>query len=200
MVRYYYITIIHTKKEKVTSENKMAFVILKDLLYFLFAVTFISRAVCFQISFSPSHISGTSKWIGRRFTTVQQTASVLREQNMLKMMPTCLVQSNVKIDPEEESAFLKEVSQVVASGLGKPESYVMVSSRFANMAFGGTDEPCSFIELISIGRIEKDLNKEMSAKISEVVEKHFGIPASRVYIQFFDAPRENFGFNGDTFA
>lgn len=148
-----------------------------------------------------------SKWLGRKYGVVSATSAAVavadgtcRRRGLTKMMPTCLVQSNVKIDPEEEQKFISAASKLVAEGLGKPESYVMVASRFAAMSFGGSAEPCAFLELISIGRIERDLNKAMSAKLCALVEDHFGVPQSRVYINFFDAPRENFGFNGDTFA
>eukprot|EP00640_Fibrocapsa_japonica_P006360 CAMPEP_0113942858 /NCGR_PEP_ID=MMETSP1339-20121228/13141_1 /TAXON_ID=94617 /ORGANISM="Fibrocapsa japonica" /LENGTH=177 /DNA_ID=CAMNT_0000947519 /DNA_START=41 /DNA_END=574 /DNA_ORIENTATION=+ /assembly_acc=CAM_ASM_000762 len=154
-------------------------------------------------SFSAMTPIGKSQLMGRTYTILEHfkaQAPAKSSSRSMSMMPSLLVQSNVVVDEEKEDAFLKEASSMVANGLGKPESYVMVSLKFAKMSFGGSKDPCAFVDLISLGRIEPDLNKEMSSKISELMNKHFGIPKNRLYVQFFDSPRENFGFNGSTFG
>lgn len=92
-----------------------------------------------------------------------------------------------------------DLSKAVASSVGKPEAYVMVSlTTDKNMRFGGTEEPCAYAELISIGGLGGDKNKAISAALSAVVEK-IGVPSSRFYIKFYDVARTDFGWSGSTF-
>lgn len=76
----------------------------------------------------------------------------------------------------------------------------MVSfKKVDGMMFGGSEEPCAFCHLASIGRIGPDTNPKLSKSISEVLNKYLQVPANRVYIQFYDSEGSNFGYNGSTF-
>jgi phenylpyruvate tautomerase len=117
------------------------------------------------------------------------------------MMPTLLVQTSQKVDDSTRKQLLRDASKAVATTLKKPEEYVMVSFKTVDdMMFGGSDEPCAFVHLASIGRIGPDTNPAMSKVICELVEKYLGVPANRVYIQFYDSPAANFGYDGSTFG
>ncbi|CEM24109.1 unnamed protein product [Vitrella brassicaformis CCMP3155] len=115
------------------------------------------------------------------------------------MMPSLIVTSTADLDKAAEDAFLTEASSAVASGLGKPESYMLVSYTRSNMRFGGSEGPVAFVYLASIGKIGPDTNPKVSATISGLVEKHLGVPSDRCYIQFVDSPGSNFGYRGGTF-
>jgi phenylpyruvate tautomerase PptA (4-oxalocrotonate tautomerase family) len=56
------------------------------------------------------------------------------------------------------------------------------------------------VYLASIGRINKESNNAMAATLTELMGKHFGIKAGRIFIQFVDAEAVNFGWNGRTFG
>ena len=119
----------------------------------------------------------------------------------MTMMPTLLVQSSKAMDDAARSKLLKEASKAVASVLKKPEAYVMVSYKSVDgMMFGGSEEPCAFVHLASIGRIGPDTNPTMSKTICEILEKHLDIPSNRVYIQFYDSSAANFGWDKATFG
>jgi hypothetical protein len=51
------------------------------------------------------------------------------------------------------------------------------------MCFGGTEEPCAFAELISIGSIGGEKNKAISKALAEVLQSHFKVPSNRFYIK-----------------
>lgn len=65
-------------------------------------------------------------------------------------------------------------------------------------SFGGSEEPCAFGELISIGGF-RGKNKEISAAIMTVIEKHLGVDPARFYINFVGVEGSNFGWQKTTF-
>lgn len=54
------------------------------------------------------------------------------------------------------------------------------------IAFGGTEEPAAYGEVVSIGGLNSDVNKKLSAAIAEVLEAKLSVPKSRFYLKFYD--------------
>jgi len=99
------------------------------------------------------------------------------------------------------SDLVREASSLVASLIGKPESYVMVSLRpETTMCFGGTEDPTAYLEVVSLGSIGGEKNKSISAGLCGFLQKKIGVPPNRTYIQFVDPKRSDFGFNSSTFG
>ncbi|QDZ22045.1 macrophage migration inhibitory factor-like protein [Chloropicon primus] len=117
-------------------------------------------------------------------------------------MPTLSIKTNTtSVDRISQSDVVREASALVADLLGKPEAYVMVLLEAGvTMAFGGTEEPAAFVELVSLGSIGGEKNKTISKGICEFVQAKLGVAPNRTYIHFIDPPRSNFGFNSSTFA
>ena len=65
------------------------------------------------------------------------------------------------------------------------------------MLFGGDNAPLAYLELKSIGLLESQTN-ELSAMLCQLMHD-YAIPVDRVYIEFMDAPRKMWGWNGSTF-
>ncbi|PSC70071.1 DNA ligase [Micractinium conductrix] len=108
--------------------------------------------------------------------------------------------TNVPGDRVSSSQINADLSKAVSAATGKPEAYVMVSFEPGKaMIFGGTEEPCAYGELISIGAIGGEKNKKISTALAEVVQRHLGVPSSRFYIKFYDVSRSDFGWSGTTF-
>ncbi|ONK67877.1 uncharacterized protein A4U43_C05F4730 [Asparagus officinalis] len=115
-------------------------------------------------------------------------------------MPCLNLSTNVDLEKIDTSAILSEASKTVATVIGKPESYVMVVLKGSvPMAFGGSQEPAAFGELVSIGGLNSDVNKKLSAAIASILETKLSIPKSRFYLQFVDTKGSFFGWNGSTF-
>uniref|UniRef100_A0ACD5Y3U8 Uncharacterized protein n=2 Tax=Avena sativa TaxID=4498 RepID=A0ACD5Y3U8_AVESA len=103
-------------------------------------------------------------------------------------MPCLNVSTNVNLEGVDTSAVLAEASSTVASVIGKPEAYVMVVLKGSvPMAFGGTQEPAAYGELVSIGGLNADVNKKLSAGIASILESKLSIPKDRFYIKFHDS-------------
>ncbi|KAJ1273711.1 hypothetical protein BS78_05G005800 [Paspalum vaginatum] len=115
-------------------------------------------------------------------------------------MPCLNVSTNVNLEGVDTSVILAEASKSVASIIGKPEAYVMVVLKGSvPMAFGGTQEPAAYGELVSIGGLNPDVNKKLSAGIAAILESKLSVSKSRFYLKFHDSKRSDFGWNGSTF-
>ena len=114
-------------------------------------------------------------------------------------MPFLKIQTNRPLAEQEAKSLASQASARVAELLDKPESYVMVSVETSTaMQFAGTDEPLAYLELKSIG-LPKTLTASLSRALCDLVAGETGIAANRIYIEFTDAPRHLWGWNGDTF-
>jgi phenylpyruvate tautomerase PptA (4-oxalocrotonate tautomerase family) len=114
-------------------------------------------------------------------------------------MPYLKLQTNQVLSEEEKAALCKIASECIAQSLEKSKNYVMVviQSDMA-MIFADGDEPCAFVELKSIGLpAEKIL--ALSRNICELIQQNIGVPPERTYIEFSDAERSMWGWNGKTF-
>ena len=69
----------------------------------------------------------------------------------------------------------------------------------ASMIFGGSDAPLALGCMYSLGSINMANNGKIQSGVSDVLEK-YGVSESRIYLNFFDMPRENVGWNRATFA
>jgi phenylpyruvate tautomerase PptA (4-oxalocrotonate tautomerase family) len=114
-------------------------------------------------------------------------------------MPYLKIQTNQHLSEEASKALAARSSAVVAEQLGKPERYVMtaVESNPA-MQFAGTDEPLAYLELKSIG-LQESMTAAVSQALCSLVSAETGIQPERIYIEFADAPRKMWGWNGGTF-
>ena len=94
--------------------------------------------------------------------------------------------------------FLAKSSAFISSLLNKPENFVMVKlSDSLQMLFAGTNEPCCFIEIKSIGSIE---SSKMSKPICEFFSNEMEISIERIYIFFQNVDSGMWAWNSRTFG
>ena len=114
-------------------------------------------------------------------------------------MPLLKVQTNNDVDNAQQDRLLGLLSALTARELGKPEQYVMVILETGTpMMFAGNDAPAMYLELKSIGLPEQQTGA-LSRNLSQAVHEETGIPVERIYIEFTNAPRHLWGWNGATF-
>lgn len=114
-------------------------------------------------------------------------------------MPLLKIQTNQSLDDAQQQQLLSDASKLVASELGKPENYVMVAIEPpVPMSFAGSTDPTAYLELKSIG-LPDTKTTDLSSALCSLVEQATGIQKDRVYIEFADAPRAMWGWNGGTF-
>ena len=114
-------------------------------------------------------------------------------------MPYLKITTSKSIDAAAKHNLLKAASKMVASELGKPEQYMMVSVESpVAMLFAGAEEPSAFLELRGIGLPESKTSR-LSEGLCQMIESHLGVRKDRVYINFADVKPALWGWNGDTF-
>ncbi len=112
-------------------------------------------------------------------------------------MPVLNIQTNAEL--QDAPALIKQLSAEVASMLGKPESYVMITvTHNPNMLFAGSDDPLAYIELKSIGLPENRCS-DFSSQLCSSISESLNIQPNRIYIEFTNAERHLFGWDGRTF-
>ncbi len=115
-------------------------------------------------------------------------------------MPVLSIVTNQAVADADQPALLMALSETVADALGKPEQYVMVSyTHNPAMLFAGQAAPLAYLELKSIG-LPADGTNALSARLCDSVHKHLDVAKNRIYIEFSDAQRHLFGWDGGTFA
>ncbi|MCC6878090.1 MAG: hypothetical protein IT378_27505 [Sandaracinaceae bacterium] len=104
-------------------------------------------------------------------------------------------------EPEHPVALMRALSRAVAEATGKDERWVMVRVAAAAPAlFGGSDAPCCYVELKSIGTLGEEGAARLSAALCGIVAEHLHVSPDRTYVELTDAEPDMWGWNGGTFA
>ncbi|KAK4432243.1 Macrophage migration inhibitory factor [Sesamum alatum] len=109
-------------------------------------------------------------------------------------MPCLNLSTNVSLEGVDTSSILSEASSTVAKIIGKPEAVpskhysheLAANEGSVPMAFGGTEQPAAYGELVSIGGLSPDVNKKLSGAIANILETKLSVPKSRFYLKFYD--------------
>tara|TARA_Y100001968_G_C19368639_1_gene723917 strand:- start:890 stop:1231 length:342 start_codon:yes stop_codon:yes gene_type:complete len=113
-------------------------------------------------------------------------------------MPFIQINTSSKSVVEKDDLLQKDISRIIADLTGKSENYVMTMlQRDTKMTFAGSDEPCCFIKIKSIGSLNPS---SMSESLCELVASKTNIKKNRIYIEFSDVKASNWGYNGSTFG
>ncbi|KAG4922193.1 hypothetical protein AAZX31_18G188200 [Glycine max] len=112
-------------------------------------------------------------------------------------MPVLTLSTNVSLNDLDASSILSQVISTVASIMRTPEPFVMVSLEGSTTTcFGGTEEPAAYGELVSMGALNPELNKKLSAGIACVLETKLLVPKSRFFLKFYNTEGYNCALNG----
>lgn len=115
-------------------------------------------------------------------------------------MPYVNIKTAESLDDAVETDLMREISSAVSEVTGKGEQYIMVSMERAKMIFAGETGKCAFVQLNSIGGLNPNVNKILSQKICDILNRLLQIPHKSTYISFIDVEGSNWGWNGSTFA
>jgi phenylpyruvate tautomerase len=115
-------------------------------------------------------------------------------------MPYLAIHTNQSIPEEKQNALLEVLSDIVASQLGKPKDYVMVSLvQGLPMLFAGDRSPAAFVELSSIG-IPDERRESLCSRLTEQISIDTGIVSDRIYLVLADISRRFWAQGGKTFG
>ncbi|MBN2683819.1 MAG: tautomerase family protein [Pontiellaceae bacterium] len=111
-------------------------------------------------------------------------------------MPLIKLSCAQKVLPE----MLGELSAAVAETIGKPEQYVMVVAQTAELMMSGSAGDAAYVEVKSIGGLNREVNGALTKKICSLLERQLGIPGARIYVTFESVERDHWGWNRSTFG
>jgi len=115
-------------------------------------------------------------------------------------MPTLIIETNREVGRDAQREVVLAASALVAKVLGKDERWVMVSLRpGATMIHGGSDAPCAYLELKSLG-LSVEACEPVAAALCAFAEGALGVPPERVYLEMSAPDPRFFGWNGGTFG
>ncbi|KAF9665287.1 hypothetical protein SADUNF_Sadunf16G0107000 [Salix dunnii] len=115
---------------------------------------------------------------------------------LIEKMPALNISTNVSLEGVDVSAIQSEFTAKLAKIIaGKTESDVMIVLRGSiPISLGGSQEPAAFGELVSIGGLSPEVNKNLSAAIAEILETKLCIPKSRIFLKFYDSKASHLKF------
>ncbi len=115
-------------------------------------------------------------------------------------MPLIRMETSIKIPEEKKSDLIGALSKITAEATGKPEAYVMAILSESAISLGGKTGAAAFLDVRSIGSINKQVNGRICKEVAALLGKSLGIPGERIYITFNDVKAVNWGWNGSTFG
>jgi len=115
-------------------------------------------------------------------------------------MPLLKLETTVALSEEQRKTLLSSLSRTVASTIGKPEQYVMVSLSQPAMLMSGKAGGAAFVDIRSIGGLNGETNRKLSQQICKALKDSLGISPDRVCLNFTDVGADNWGWNGSTFG
>jgi len=102
---------------------------------------------------------------------------------------------------EKREGLAKQLSQLAAQGIGKPEQYVMACVRDnVALTMSGTSEAAALVSVKSIGGLSRDVNQKLAAEVSSVLQAELSIAAERIYLTFTELAPTHWGWRGSTFG
>jgi len=115
-------------------------------------------------------------------------------------MPLLKLETTVPLPDEKGKPLLAALSKTVASTIGKPEQYVMITVSHAAMLMSGKAGDAAFVDIRGIGGLNGETNRKLSQQICKLLKDSLGIAPERVYLNFSDVEAGNWGWNGSTFG
>uniref|UniRef100_K3XCN0 L-dopachrome isomerase n=1 Tax=Globisporangium ultimum (strain ATCC 200006 / CBS 805.95 / DAOM BR144) TaxID=431595 RepID=K3XCN0_GLOUD len=114
-------------------------------------------------------------------------------------MPSVHVFSNVSKASVVTASALRALSKSLSVALDSPEPSVLVQlSLDQPMLFAGSDAPCAFIHIRSIGKIDAEHNPKTAQALTATVTDVLGVPAERVFMNLSEVAASNWGAKGTT--
>jgi phenylpyruvate tautomerase PptA (4-oxalocrotonate tautomerase family) len=115
-------------------------------------------------------------------------------------MPLLKLETTVALTDEKRKSLLAALSKAVATTIGKPEQYVMVTVSQVAAVMSAKPGDAAFVDIRSIGGLSGDVNRKLSQQVCKLLNDSLGLAPDRIYLNFTDVDPANWGWNGSTFG
>lgn len=115
---------------------------------------------------------------------------------ILSDMPLVDITLSHELFESVREKILREVSGLVASTLGKSEASVQILLSDAHALFGGEPGPSAFVEVRSVDSLDANTTSRLARQMCDLLQDEADVPAERVYLNFMEVARGDWGWNG----
>lgn len=100
-------------------------------------------------------------------------------------MPYIDAKISKKLSSEEKLNLKSFFGEAISLFPGKSETWLMCSIEGEKDLWfqGNADAPSAFVEVKLYGSVDPAASAKFTGAVCEELERHFGVPASRVYVQ-----------------
>ncbi|XP_060873717.1 macrophage migration inhibitory factor homolog [Metopolophium dirhodum] len=114
-------------------------------------------------------------------------------------MPRLSLDTNLPASKIPED-FLGTCTSLLSKNLGKRQSYCVATvNPGVKMTLGGSNDPCGFIQITSIGSLGPEENPKHMEVITDYMHQTLGIPKERLLINLQANIQATTGYLGTTF-
>lgn len=136
---------------------------------------------------------------GRRSQALRSCGAAGADPRTLPGDPSLILTTNVNLG-DRKAEVMRAASELISEVTGKPMAYVACAvNDNASVMWAGEDTPCALGVLYSIGAINRENNGRITDGLTDLLLP-FGVEPNRIYVNFFDVPRSNVGWNRATFG
>ena len=114
-------------------------------------------------------------------------------------MPLIKMQTSASIDAQKHDNIMKTLSDIVSKETGKPGNYIMVTIEQTPIMLAEKSGNAVLFDIRGIGGLTQSVNAAITERLCQFCATEFNIPPERVYANFTDVPRSNWGWNSNTF-
>ena len=109
------------------------------------------------------------------------------------------MKTNIMITKDKGDTVKEKLGQAITAIPGKSSGWLMQEIEDScRLAFGGDHrQPCAMINVMLYGSAPESAYDELTARITEIMETEFLIPANRIYVCYSE--HQHWGWNGSNF-
>ena len=115
-------------------------------------------------------------------------------------MPMIKLYCSKEFGDEEKKKISGDIIDVVKSVTGKPASYIMVIVVGGEYIRLGGRYECALFEFSQLGNLSLAQKDKLTGSLSDIASNHDIAVENNIYVVFQEYIRENWGYNGKTFA
>ena len=115
-------------------------------------------------------------------------------------MPIVEIKLTKALPDNEQAELMKGLSKITADVIGKPELYVMLTLEFCPMMMGGEPGNAAWVEIHSIGGLNKTVSNQLAKEITAAIGEATKIPGNRIYIALNEISAAGLALTGKTFG
>ena len=119
------------------------------------------------------------------------------------VMPLLQIHSSVQtIEKLTLEEIHREGAKILSHELGKSLEYVMVVvNAGSSISFAqDSSKPSAYLEVKNIGELSPAVTAKLSMQLCELISQKLGVETNRIYIEYQEAQRHQWGWSGQTFA